>query len=89
MHVNTPTTAIAGFGLTTASILYRLPDYPTLLQTFLWQHYDVAPLFPELQRFLEFWDREIEGPLHSVRVAHHRLLKPSELRAIAAEFTIN
>jgi uncharacterized protein Usg len=89
MNVNTPIIEIAGFGLTTASILYRLPDYPTLLQTFVWQHYDVAPLFPELKRFLEFWDREIEGPVHSVRVAHHRLVKPSEVRAISAEFNLN
>ena len=89
MHVNTPAFDFAGYGLTTASILYRLPDFPTVLQTFVWQHYDVAPAFPELKRFLEFWEREIGGPLHSVKVAHHRLLTPSEVRAVAAEYSIN
>ena len=59
-----------GFGLTTARIVYRMPDHRDLLQLFLWQHYDIAPDFPELARFLAFWQREIEGPLHSVRVAH-------------------
>jgi uncharacterized protein Usg len=80
---------IAGYGLTTASILYRMPDHPALLQTYVWQEYDVAPVFPELRQFLGFWQREIEGALHSVRVAHHRLLTELDLRAIAAEFTIN
>lgn len=55
--------------LTTAEILYRLPDHPGLLQTFIWQDYDLAPQFPELRRFLAFWRRELDGPLHSVRVA--------------------
>lgn len=80
---------IRGYGLTTAEILYRLPDHPHLLQTFLWQHYDVAPELPELNRFLAFWEREIEGPLHSVRIAHNRLISPAECRIAAAEFALN
>lgn len=64
------TSEAAGFGLTTARIIYRMPDHLDLLQVFVWQHYDLAPEFPELARFLSFWQREIEGPLHSVRVAH-------------------
>jgi uncharacterized protein Usg len=38
---------LEGFSLTTAEILYRLPDYPRLLQSF-WQDYDLAPKFPKL-----------------------------------------
>lgn len=72
---------LRGYGLTTAQILYRLPDHPTLLQEFVWQHYDLAPDFPALYRFLDFWNREIEGPVHSVRVAHNKLVGPSEWRA--------
>ncbi|TBW38229.1 hypothetical protein EYW49_09785 [Siculibacillus lacustris] len=71
-----------GFSLTTAHILYRMPDRPVFLQSFLWQHYDVAPEFPELRRFLEFWDREIEGPIHSVEVAHAKLIGPAEWRRV-------
>ena len=59
--------------LTTAEILYHMPDHPTLLQTFLWQEYDIAPDFPMLRRFLSFWERNLEGRLHSVRVANLRL----------------
>lgn len=38
-----------GFGLTTAEIHYRLPDYRDLLQLFIWQEYDIAPDFPTLK----------------------------------------
>ena len=58
--------------LTTAEIIYRLPDHPDLLQSFIWQKLDSAPDFPELRRFLEFWSRNLEGKLHSVRVGQAR-----------------
>ena len=80
---------LEGYGLTTAEILYRLPDHPAVIQTFVWQDYDLFPRFPVLIRFLDFWRRELEGPLHSVRVAHQRLIKPSEFRAVDGEFRLN
>ncbi|HYU11184.1 MAG TPA: Usg family protein, partial [Stellaceae bacterium] len=57
---------LRGYRLTTAEIVYHLPDHPALLQSFIWQKFDLAPDYPELQRFLEFWSRNIEGKLHSV-----------------------
>ena len=80
---------IEGYGLTTAQILYRFPDHPGLIQSFLWQHYDMAPRFPVLTKFLEFWRREIEGPLHSVTVAHSNLIRPAEFRAVNGVLTIH
>jgi len=80
---------LEGYGLTTAEIHYRMPDHPALLQLFVWQDFDVAPAFPTLHGFLEFWQRELEGPLHSVRVAHQRLIKPSEWRAVDGVFLIH
>jgi uncharacterized protein Usg len=80
---------LSGYGLTTAHILYRLPDHPRLLQTFVWQEYDLAPEFPELNRFLDFWKREIEGPLFSVKVAHHGVISAAECRVARAEFALN
>ncbi len=65
---------LEGYGLTTATILYRMPDHPAFLQSYIWQEYDVAPRFPVLLQFLEFSRRELEGPLHSVTVAHSRLI---------------
>jgi len=78
-----------GYGLTTATILYRLPDHPALLQTYVWQDYDLAPKFPVLIRFLDFWKREIEGPLHSVTVSHSRLIKPTEYQAVEGVLTLH
>ena len=75
--------------LTTAEILYHLPDHPGLLQSFVWQKLDRAPEFPELSRFLSFWQREIEGPLHSVRVASAALVRPAELRYAAGQFVLH
>ena len=78
-----------GYGLTTAEIHYRIPDHPSLLQLFVWQEYDLAPLFPGLTAFLEHWQRELEGALHSVRVAHNQLVRPSEWKAIDGVFRLN
>jgi len=80
---------IEGYGLTTAEILYRRPDHHWLLQTYVWQDYDQFPDFPVLKRFLGFWRESLEGPLHSVTIAHARLIKPSEIKAIDGEFRLH
>ncbi len=80
---------LEGFSLTTAHILYRMPDYPSVVQSYIWQDYDEAPVFPVLRKFLEFWQRNLDGPLHSVRVAHHRLISPVEIRAIDGSFHLH
>jgi len=80
---------LKGYGLTTAEIHYRLPDHPALLQLYVWQDYDLAPEFPTLRGFLEYWRRELEGALHSVTVAHQRLIKPTEWRAVDGVFLLH
>ena len=77
------------YRLTTAEILYHLPDHPALLQTFLWQEYDLAPYFPELRHFLDFWTREIEGRLHSVRVGSKKLITSEDVSHCRSEYLIN
>ena len=79
---------IDDYRLTTAEILYHLPDYPKLLQSYIWQDYDIAPKFPVLKTFLDFWTTELEGPLHSVKIASTELIKPSEFSIYDAEITI-
>lgn len=78
-----------GYSLATAEITYRMPDARSLLQTFIWQEYDLAPEFPELRKFLDFWGRELDGPLHSVRVAHATLIKPAEFKFTDHEYTVH
>jgi uncharacterized protein Usg len=80
---------LQGYGLTTAHILYRMPDHPCVLQSYVWQEYDLCPRFPLLNRFLAFWLEKLEGPLHSVTVAHARLIKPAEIRSLDGEFRLN
>jgi uncharacterized protein Usg len=72
------------YRLTTAEILYHLPDHPHLLQSYIWQDLDIAPRYPQLHKFLDFWKREIEGNLHSVRVASASLTRPPSMRHAAA-----
>jgi uncharacterized protein Usg len=80
---------VRGYGLTTANILYVMPDHPGLLQTYVWQAYDLAPLFPKLKSFLDFWQRELDGPLRAVTVAHRRLIGENEVRTVTGEFRLH
>ncbi|MFI4988717.1 MAG: usg protein [Alphaproteobacteria bacterium] len=75
--------------LTTAEILYHLPDFPVVLQSFIWQQIDSGPDFPALRRFLEFWERNIDGRLHSVRICNTRLLHPAEMRFADCELRLH
>lgn len=77
------------YRLTTAEILYHMPDHPELLQTYIWQDYDIAPKFPVLSKFLEFWAREIEGKLHSVQVASQKLITPGDFCNADADFALH
>ncbi|MBC8716588.1 Usg family protein [Ochrobactrum sp. Marseille-Q0166] len=80
---------LAGYGLTTAKLFYHMPDHPHLLQLFVWQDYDIAPDFPTLNHFINFWKDEIEGPLHSVSYTHFRQLGPSDLRVLRGEMLLS
>lgn len=80
---------LSDYRLTTAEILYRMPDHPDILQSFIWQEYDIAPKYPVLHQFLGFWVREIEGPLHSVYVASKKLITASEFKNHDGEYLIH
>ena len=80
---------LSDYGLTTAEILYRLPDHPRILQSYIWQDYDVTPTFPALNKFLGFWRETLEGAIYAVRVDHAKMLRRSELRIVGSEFRLN
>ena len=80
---------LKGYGLTTAEMFYHMPDHPHVLNTFIWQEYDLAPDYPKLFDFIEFWQRDIEGPLHSVRFMHRKLISPGEWRSVVKEITLH
>ena len=79
---------LKGFRLTTAQIYYHLPDYPTVLQEFIWQNYDLAPKFPKLYNFLDFWEDKIDGALHSVYVAKKEIISPADSNFVDTELTL-
>lgn len=77
------------YRLTTAEIIYHMPDHPSLLQTYVWQEYDIAPRFPELKKFLDFWESKLDGKLHSVKIASAELIMPKHYRHSRHEFRIH
>ena len=80
---------LQGYSLTTAEIIYHLPDHPSLLQSYIWQDYDLIPRFPRLTDFLRFWTETLEGRLNKVLVAHRGLIKPAEMKLVGAEFKLH
>ncbi len=83
------TQQLLGYSLTTAEILYRMPDHPGVLQSFLWQDYDMAPRFPKLEAFLTYWHENLDGPLYKVTVAHKKLVSPTEFQFIDGRFVLH
>jgi uncharacterized protein Usg len=80
---------LKGYGLTTAELTYHMPDYTHVLNTFVWQEYDLLPDHPRLFSFIEFWQRELDGPLHSVRFSHRKMISPGEWRNVCGILTIH
>jgi uncharacterized protein Usg len=80
---------VLGYGLTAAEIVYRRPHRHWLLQTYVWQDYDMFPNLPALQDFLAFRQQKLEGSLFAVTVAHSKLIKPAELHAIDGVFRLH
>lgn len=78
-----------GYRLTTAEILYHMPDYPDFLQTYVWQDLDLAPRYPKLEKFLNFWESNLDGKLHSVRVANKRIISPNEFQSASMMVTVH
>lgn len=80
---------LKGYGLTTAEMIYAMPDHQRVLNSFIWQDYDLAPAYPRLTKFIEFWKAEIEGPLRAVRFTHRKLIAPGEWRNVTGEFAVH
>lgn len=87
--MSVPRLAIKDYRLTTAEILYHMPDFPALLQSFIWQQVDIGPDFPLLRGFLAFWERNLDGKLHSVRVCNAELVRPEEFRYARCELKLH
>ena len=89
MQANETELMLQGYGLTTAELYYRMPDYQRVLNSFIWQDYDLAPDYPKLFDFIEFWQDSLDGPLHSVRFTHRRKMASGEWQNLVRELRIN
>ena len=79
---------LRNFRLTTAEILYHMPDHPEILQTYIWQELDLAPNFPTLRKFLEFWEKNLDGKIHSVKVDSTKTIAPPNYRHFSSSFDL-
>lgn len=73
---------LEGWRLATAEVLYYMPDHPSLIQSFVWQTLDLAPSYPRIHRFLDFWRREIDAVIHSVRLATGETIAPARVNRV-------
>ena len=89
LHPEEVTLMLKGYGLTTAELFYHMPDYRSVLSSYVWQDYDLAPDYPKLFGFISFWQTQLDGPLHSVKFTHSRLLGPGEWRNVVGEFRLH
>ncbi len=75
--------------LATAEIMYHLPDYPDLLQSYIWQNTDLAPELPKLKHFLDFWSARLDGKLHSVSVSMRSLVDRKDIRVADGAYLLH
>jgi uncharacterized protein Usg len=80
---------LKGYRLSTVEIVYHMPDHPSLLQTFIWQYMDLAPDYPELHKFLDFWRKNLDGALHSVRVMSKDIVGPAEFGKVSHSLALH
>jgi uncharacterized protein Usg len=81
---------LENYSLCTCEFLYWLPDRPSVLAPpLMLQMHDLVPDHPVLRRFLAYWQKNLDGRLHSVRVASQRLIRPTEYRAVGTELVLH
>jgi uncharacterized protein Usg len=69
--------------------LYHMPDYPDVLQTYVWQELDMSPEFPRLRKFLNFWEKNLDGKIHAVTVSSFDEYYEFEIRYTPKGFEIH
>lgn len=52
----------------TVQVVYYIPDYIHIVNEFMWQTEDTLPEYPRITKFLDYWDKNIEGPIKEVYI---------------------
>ena len=67
-------------------VVYYIPDYLHLVNEFIWQTEDQQPDYPRINRFLDYWDKNIDGPIKEVYI-HDQ--EDSKIRIVDRTFKYN
>ena len=52
----------------TVQVVYYIPDHLHIVNEFMWQTQDQLPEYPRITRFLDYWDKHIDGPIKEVYI---------------------
>jgi len=74
--------------LATVQVIYHIPDYIHILNEFAWQTEDEIPNYPRIHRFLDYWDKHIDGPIKEVYIHDHDALN-GVVRHVDRRYKIN
>ena len=70
----------------TVQVVYYIPDYLHIVNEFVWQTEDQIPEFPRITKFLNYWDKNIDGPIKEVYIYDQG---QSEVRVVDRKFKLN
>lgn len=79
---------LKGYGLATVEIVYFLPDYQNLIQSFIWQTLDKSPDFNRIHKFIHYWNNHIEANIKEIYLSYDDQIKKSNFQYINSEFKI-
>lgn len=56
--------------IVTVGVFYYMPDFPNIVNEFVWQVEDVVPEIPRIHAFLCYWKKEKLARVQQVLVSH-------------------
>ena len=67
-------------------VVYYITDYMNLVNEFIWQTEDQLPEYPRITRFLDYWDKNIDGPIKEVYIYDH---EEAKVKHVDRKYKIN
>ena len=64
--------SIKKWTVATVQVVYYIPDNLHIVNEFMWQTEDQLPEYPRITRFLDYWDKNIDGPIKEVYIHDHK-----------------
>ena len=57
--------------IASVQVVYYIPDYLSIVNEFVLQTEDQKPKYPRITEFLDYWDKNIDGPIKEVYIHDH------------------